>query len=264
MNASANPVTTLRIDRLHVGIYPDRESLGRAAAAEVGEMLKALLARQSSVRMVFAAAPSQNEFLTSLSRCDGVAWNKVTALHMDEYLGLEGDAPQLFANFLRERIFRRVPFGRVHYINPHLDRAVEECRRYSALLREAPVDIVCLGIGENGHIAFNEPHVADFKDPSLVKLVDLDSQSRDQQVHDKCFARLEDVPRKAVTLTIPALLSGRSLFIIVPGKAKAEAVHRALCGEIEESCPASILRTHANARLFLDTDSASKYLATRR
>jgi len=262
MNTSGNPATTLRKDLLQVGIYPDRDSMGNAAATQVGEMLKSLLSSQSGVRMIFAAAPSQNEFLLSLSRCVGVDWKRVTALHMDEYLGLEPDAPQLFGNFLKERIFRRVPFGRVHYIDPDLKTAAEECHRYSALLREAPVDIVCMGIGENGHIAFNDPHVADFNDRSLVKVVDLDSRSREQQVHDKCFDRLEDVPRRAITLTIPALLSGRSLFIIVPGSAKAQAVYRGLCGEIDESCPASILRTHAHARLFLDTDSASKLLAT--
>jgi glucosamine-6-phosphate deaminase len=243
---------------LNVKIFPNREAMGKEAAAAVSDHLSSLLESQGSVRIVFAAAPSQNEFLSALAEARGIDWGRVTAFHMDEYLGLDQHAEQLFGRYLDEKIFRRVSFGEIHRISSHPAQAEEECKRYSALLREAPLDIVCLGIGENGHIAFNDPHVADFNDPFLVKVVSLDERSREQQVHDKCFRRAEDVPKNAITLTIPALLSGRSLFVVVPGPAKAHAVFETMTGEISAACPASILRTHPDAVMYLDRDAASQ------
>jgi glucosamine-6-phosphate deaminase len=246
-----------QIDRLKIAIYPERSAMGQAAAAAVAERIRALAARQDAIRMIFAAAPSQNEFLQALVETDGLPWAKVTAFHMDEYIGLAPGAPQRFGEFLRTRLFDRVPFGRIHYLNPAAGEAAQECARYASLLAAAPIDIICMGIGENGHIAFNDPPVADFNDPRAVKVVDLDPVCRQQQVNDSCFASLNEVPKQAVTLTVPTLAAGKSLFIIVPGTTKSKAVHDTLLGEIGTPCPASILRTHPDAVLYLDIDSAA-------
>lgn len=205
--------------------------------------------------MIFAAAPSQNEFLASLIDEPGLDWSRVTAFHMDEYLGLPADAPQRFGNFLRARLFNRVHPGVVHFIDSASETAAE-CARYGALLRAAPIDIVCLGIGENGHIAFNDPPVADFDDPDMVKPVELDLPCKEQQVHDGCFATIADVPNHALTLTIPMLLSGAYLSCVVPGTAKRRAIRDTLHGPITTACPASILRRHPACVLYLDRDSA--------
>ena len=181
----------------------------------------------------------------------------INAFHMDEYIGLPQDAPQRFGTYLREHIMGCVPFRSVHYLDGSAQNILEECRRYAALLRRFPVDIVCLGIGENGHIAFNDPHTALFQDPEAVKRVTLDLTCRNQQVHDGCFSSLEVVPEQAVTLTIPSLFAGRYLFCMVPGEKKAAAVKRTVEGKIEEACPASILRCHPNAILYVDEASGA-------
>ena len=175
---------------------------------------------------------------------------------MDEYVGLGQDAPQAFGNYLRCRLFEKVGFKSVHYISRN-GQAEEAAESYAALLKDIDVDVVVLGIGENGHVAFNDPHVADFNDTKLVKVVELDNICRRQQVDDNCFPSLSEVPTHAVTLTVPALMRGRYLFCVVPCKTKAEAVRRTLSGEITEACPATILRTHDNSVLYLDAASAS-------
>ena len=248
------------VDRLQVRVYPDRESMGASVAADVAFTLKSLLDRQAQARVVFAAAPSQNEFLAALSRQPGIDWKRVVAFHMDEYVGLEPGSPQLFREYLRTHLFDCVQPGAVHLIGLSGD-AHEEASRYARLIEEAPIDVVCLGIGENGHIAFNDPAVADFNDPLTAKVVELDEECRLQQVHDGCFATLEEVPRFAITLTIPALMSGRSLFCTVPGPTKRKAVARALRGPITPECPASILRTHPDCTLYLDAASATDVMA---
>ena len=253
-----DPLRVIQSGNLRVRVYPDRKRAGEEAAAGVSEKLASLLSAQPVVRMVFAAAPSQNEFLAALASSRGIDWRRVTAFHMDEYLGLEEDAGQLFSTYLARKIFGIVPFGKVHIISSRPKDAAAECRRYALLLGEAPIDIVCLGIGENGHIAFNDPHVADFNDPLPVKVVMLDDRSRLQQVHDGCFSRIEDVPREAITLTIPALCSGRSLSVVVPGPTKAEAVYRTLTGTIDATCPATVLRTHGDSTMYIDSDAAAK------
>jgi len=211
--------------------------------------------------MIFAAAPSQNEFLDALILQPGIAWERIAAFHMDEYIGLPTDAPQGFGNFLRERLFDKVPFGAVHYMDENASDPDAECRRYEALLRKYPTDIVCMGIGENCHIAFNDPHVADFKDAALVKKVGLDPTSRWQQVHDGCSGKLEEVPEYAITLTIPALVAASVVFCMVPAAHKAEAIRHTLTDEISEKYPSTILRRHANATLFIDQDSGREWLA---
>jgi glucosamine-6-phosphate deaminase len=191
-----------------------------------------------------------------LSQSAGIGWSHVTAFHLDEYLGLSEKAPESFGNFLRARLFEKVHPGKVHSLNGMVVDLEAECKRYSDLLEEHPLDIACIGIGENGHLAFNDPPSADFQDPRRVKVVELDPVSRQQQIRDGCFANLEEVPKKAITLTIPAILSARFIYCIVPASSKAEAVKRTLEGPISPSCPASVLRTHPEAVLFLDTSSA--------
>ena len=242
--------------KLPVRIYDTRRNMGEAAAADVAACIRELLAVKQGIYMIFAAAPSQNEFLAALAATPGIEWNRIHALHMDEYVGLPADAPQGFGNFLRAAIFGQVPFASVDYIGTESDPD-ETCRRYAALLQGIQVDIVCMGIGENGHIAFNDPPVADFNDPLTIKKVALDETCRLQQVHDGCFARIEEVPRYAVTLTVPTMFRARYIFCIVPAPTKANAVRATVCGPISEQCPASILRTHEHAILYTDSDSAA-------
>ncbi|PAV31677.1 glucosamine-6-phosphate deaminase [Virgibacillus profundi] len=228
--------------------------MGRAAAADVIEKMKSLLKEKETIRMVFASAPSQNEFLETLKNASGIDWERVTVFHMDEYIGLKPKSEQSFSKFLCDRLFDGVEPGKIHLING-LNNAANECQVYSELLNEAPIDIVCLGIGENGHIAFNDPPVADFNDPEKIKMVMLDEVSRQQQVNDEVFPHLDDVPTHALTLTIPALMSGSHLYCIVPGLTKREAVRKTLTGLISEIIPASILRRHPDCTLYLDKDS---------
>jgi glucosamine-6-phosphate deaminase len=264
MSTPVQPVTTEAVDQLQVRVYQNRQALGAAAGYDVGVKMRELLNKQDHIRMVFAAAPSQNEFLQALIQEQGIEWLRVSVFHMDEYLGLAQHAPQRLGRFLSDRLFDIIKPGQVYLIDS--TNAIEaECLRYSALLSAAPIDIVSLGIGENGHIAFNDPVVADFNDPQLVKPVALDETSRLQQVHDGCFPNVEAVPSHALTLTLPALMWGKSLFCIVPAQTKRNAVHQALRGPISPACPASIIRRHPNCVLYLDTDSfdhASPGLAT--
>lgn len=245
--------------KLEVKVYETRGEMGRSASEEMCAVLRQLLKVKDEVNIIFAAAPSQNEFLEGLVRAENIDWHRVNAFHMDEYVGLDENAPQRFGNFLKERIFGRVPLKSVFYLDGNED-PTKECTRYADLLRRYPTDIVCMGIGENGHIAFNDPHIALFNDPQPVKLVELDRKSREQQVHDGCFGKLEDVPSRALTLTIPTLISAPCIFCMVPGAKKAEAVARTITGEITEACPASILKTHDHATLYLDKNSAANIM----
>ncbi|MGM0838396.1 MAG: glucosamine-6-phosphate deaminase [Bacillota bacterium] len=239
-------------EKLTYYVFENRDSMGRAAAADVAEQIVKLQGEQDEIRMVFAAAPSQNEVLHYLIQDSRIRWEKITAFHMDEYLGLHQKAPQLFQNFLKEKLFEKVPFKQVHLIN---STNGEEVERYTRLFQESPIDIVCLGIGENGHIAFNDPPVADFGDEAIIKKVELEEACRQQQVNDGCFSTLEDVPLYALTLTIPALMSAKSMYCVVPGKTKTQAVQQTLYGPISTACPATILRTHDHAFLYLDEDA---------
>lgn len=235
--------------------------MGRAAAADVGVALRDRLARQGTVRMIFAAAPSQAELLDALARERDIDWRRVTAFHMDEYLGLAADAPQRFGAWLTRHLFSRIAFGAVHVIGQEPDPDLEAAR-YAALLAQAPIDIVCLGIGVNGHLAFNDPPVADLHDTKQVKVVELDEVCRQQQVDDGCFPTLADVPTHAITLTIPRLLDAGQLFCVVPGASKRAAVEQSLYGPIGTACPASALRTHPRCTLYLDQDSTPPRLAS--
>jgi glucosamine-6-phosphate deaminase len=249
-------VRIMKVGKLQGRVYTDRGALGRAAGEAAAATLRELLAKKP-VSVIFAAAPSQNEFLETLVAAKGIAWDRVTAFHMDEYVGLPGSAPQSFGRWLRDRIFDKVKPGTVHYLDGMAKNPEQECARYTALLKAAPPDLTCMGIGENGHLAFNDPPVADFKDPAAVKVVELDLASRKQQVNDGCFDTLEAVPKTAMTLTIPTLLSAPWIYCMVPGPRKAPAVKRTLEGSIATDCPATILREHDRAVLFLDKESAS-------
>jgi glucosamine-6-phosphate deaminase len=244
------------VDRLHVQVHPDRGSLGSAAGNAVASALREVLSAQARARIVFAAAPSQEPMLEVLREAPGIDWLRVTAFHMDEYVGIDPDARQSFGRFLEDRLFGSVRPGQVRLIRPG-GEPDSECRRYAALLAEAPLDLVCLGIGENAHVAFNDPGTADFSDPYLVKAVELDEMSRRQQVNDGCFAGIEAVPRKAITLTVPALLSARRMVAVVPGSSKAAAVRATLTEPVHETRPASALRTHPDCVLYLDEESAA-------
>jgi glucosamine-6-phosphate deaminase len=243
------------IDQLHVSAYDTRLEMAENAAFKAGKTMISMLRSKTTLNIIFAAAPSQNEFLEALVRQPGIAWEKINAFHMDEYIGLSADAPQSFGNYLNGRIFKKVPFGSVNLMDGQQSPEAE-CARYDRLLQEFPVDIVFMGIGENGHIAFNDPHVALFHDPERIKIVDLDLVSRMQQVHDGCFSDLNEVPLQALTLTIPTLLSAKHIFCMVPGKTKAQAVFNTITQSIVEAYPATILRKHPSAELFLDADSA--------
>jgi glucosamine-6-phosphate deaminase len=247
-------------ENLTVKIFETRALMGAAAADEVANKIADLLKKKKIVNIVFAAAPSQNEFLTELSKKD-LDWKRVNAFHMDEYVGLKNDAPQLFGNFLKERIFGKVPLHNIFYMNGSATDLDEECKRYAELLERYPTDIVFLGIGENTHVAFNDPHVADFNDPVLVKIVDLDEKNRWQQVDPddpSCFDHIEEVPTHAITLTVPALFESDYAYAIAPGEKKADAIYHTLTEEIQEKYPSTIFRKHRNAALFIDEKSAAR------
>ena len=244
---------------LKVEIYESRKAMGDAAAKDAVEALKEVIAEKGSVNVIFAAAPSQNEFLAALAKSD-VDWTKVHGYHMDEYIGLDAAAPQGFGNFLRRGIFDLVPFASVDYLNGGAEDIEAERLRYSKILADNPVDIVFMGIGENGHIAFNDPAVAHFDDQNLVNIVALDERCRNQQVHDGCFEKIEQVPTHALTLTVPALFRAKKLFCMVPAATKAEAVGKTVLGEVREMVPATIMRMHKNATLYVDPDSGKELL----
>jgi glucosamine-6-phosphate deaminase len=207
---------------------------------------------------MLATGNSQLAFLSVLVESRAIDWSKVTAFHMDEYVGVGPDHPASFQRYMRERVAARVPVGEFHYLNGDAVDPEAEAARYAALLAAHPLDVCCLGIGENGHLAFNDPPVADFDDPKLVKTVTLDDACLRQQVGEGHFATVADVPPQAITVTIPALLSAGRVVAVVPEARKAEAVHAALNGPIATSCPASALRTCAAAVLLLDNESSAR------
>ena len=245
-----------KVDKLAVEIYENRVLMGEAAARDIKQKIAELLAVKPEINMIFAAAPSQNDVLKALAEDKEIEWNRVNAYHMDEYIGLDKNAPQCFGNFLKDHIFGLAPFKSVNYIDVTAIDPEAEAERYGKILNQNPTDIVVMGIGENGHIAFNDPPVADFNDKRRVKPVKLDEKCRQQQVNDGCFESIEKVPTHAITLTVPTLVRAPYLFCIVPAPTKANAVYETLNGSIDEHCPASILRKHDCAKLYLDNESS--------
>ena len=251
---------TIIKDKLTVQISATRREMGDKAGGDIADYLRKLLAEKDEVNMIFAAAPSQNETLEALCAAEGIDWTRVNAFHMDEYIGLPEGDPRTFVTYLTDHIFGKLPFKNIFCIKGFADDIDAECARYTRLLEEYPTDIVCLGIGENGHIAFNDPWIAQFNDDVMIKKVPLDEVCRMQQVHDGCFPKLEDVPTHALSLTIPALTKAKAMFCSVPAKTKREAVTRTVNERISEDCPATIMRLHDCAVMYVDSDSGADLL----
>lgn len=230
--------------------------MGRAAAEHVAARLRVLVGQTGRAAAIFASAPSQDEFLAALRAHPDIPWSAITAFHLDEYVGLSAADPASFSRFLRERLFDHVPVRVFHGLDGGARHPADECARYAALLRHEGPALAILGVGENGHLAFIDPPECDFADPLDVRVVTLDDACRRQQVHDGAFPRLDDVPRTALSLTIPFLMRVPEAVAIVPGLAKRAAVQAALDGPLSCACPASILRRHPRATLFLDEASA--------
>lgn len=248
------------VDCLNVCVYENRCEMGKAAAKQFYQAVKTKLKGKSQLNIIFAAAPSQNDFLESLKEYEDIEWGKINVFHMDEYVGLSITEKQSFAGYVKSRVVDNFDINGFYPLNGANADVDGECERYAKLLEENKIDIVCCGIGENGHLAFNDPGVADFSDKKLVKVIELDEVCRNQQVHDGCFATIDDVPKNAITLTIPALMSADEIICVVPCETKAEAVFNVVKGDISEGCPASILKTHKNARLYCDVLSAEKII----
>jgi glucosamine-6-phosphate deaminase len=246
-----------QVDALDVVVHADVETLAAAAAEEAAGIIAAAVADRGSASVMLATGNSQLAFLSALVARDDVEWSRVTITHMDEYVGMAPDHPASFARYIRERVADVVSPDAVHYVDGLADPA-DECARYTKVLRANPLDLCCLGIGENGHLAFNDPPVADFADPHDVKLVALDLASRRQQVGEGHFPDLSSVPTHALTVTVPALLRARRVLAIAPEARKAPAVARTLTGPIGPECPATALREISRATLHLDRDSASE------
>ena len=223
----------------------------------VADAIRGLLAREGRAAVIFASAPSQNEFLAALRQEPGIDWPKLTAFHLDEYVGVAPDHPASFRRFLVDRLFAHVKVAAFHGLDGQAKDSAAECARYASLLAQAAPALAILGIGENGHLAFIDPPVCDFAEHSSVRVVQLDEPCRRQQVNDGCFPSLGQVPRTALSLTVPFLMSVPRVVAIVPGPAKRAAIQAAIEGPVSTACPASILRRHRDATLFLDEDSAA-------
>ena len=249
-------IWTKKVVNLPVHTFETREEMGKAAAIDAAERINAVIAEKGEANVVFAAAPSQNDLLENLLKMD-IDWSKVRGFHQDEYVGIDDKEPAGFGNFLRRAIFDKVNFKELHFLLCDADKAEAKCEEYTALLKKYPIDLIFLGVGENGHLAFNDPAVADFEDPKMVKIVELDDVCRQQQVNDGCFAALADVPLYALTLTVPALMAAPWKFCIVPAKSKAWAVQQTLLGPVTDKIPASVLRLQENAVLYLDSESGA-------
>jgi glucosamine-6-phosphate deaminase len=239
------------------------DAMASDAAVRAAEVIVAALDARGSANLMLATGTSQLAFLDQLAAQPGIDWDRVTGFHMDEYVGIADDHPAGFAKYMRKRVVARVHPGAFHYLHGTAADPDAECVRYEGLLAEHPLDLCCLGIGENGHLAFNDPPVADFSDPRDVKVVSLDDACKRQQVGEGHFPSVDDVPPQAMTVTIPALLRARTVLAIVPEARKAPAVRDALEGPVTTACPASILQRAAHAVVYLDQDSGA-LLTTRR
>ncbi len=253
----AGPRQTLTVGALSVRIFHQQSDLAHDAAAAAQKYLAELLAQKRSVRAILATGNSQLKFLETLAELPGIDWSRITLFHMDEYLGLSANHPASFRHYMKERVEKLVKPKQFHYLAGDVLQPIDECDRYTQLLQTEPIDLCCLGIGENGHIAFNDPPVADFEDPRVVKIVKLDEGCRLQQVGEGHFPSLDSVPQYALTLTIPTLCSARRMICIAPETRKAQAVKDALQGPISTACPASFLRHQSHCTLYLDQESAS-------
>jgi glucosamine-6-phosphate deaminase len=238
-------------------VFDSRQQLGEAAAARAAELIRSAAAERGRARVIVATGNSQLAFIDALTSMADVPWDATEIFHMDEYAGMSDTHPASFRKWIRERVVDKVKPAAAHYINGDVPDLKSECERYALLLNAAPIDLAFVGIGENGHIAFNDPHVANFRDPLPIKVVDLDEACRKQQVGEGHFPSFEAVPREALTLTCPALMRAEHLICCVPDARKANAVKCSVEGPISEACPGSLLRRHPDAILYLDRQSAS-------
>ena len=243
---------------MNVKVYPTAESAGQAAAQAVAAALRELGTRRNSVGIIFATGASQLKTLDALTSTPDLPWKKVHGFHMDEYIGIDKNHPGSFRRYLRENLTSRVVMAAFHEIDGDAENLENVRHEYIEKLEAADPQICLLGIGENGHLAFNDPHEANFDDPEPMKIVTLDRACREQQLAEGWFGSLEEVPKQALTLTIPTLLKVPRLVLSVPGKRKSPSVRRTLQSSISPACPATILRTHPNVTLFLDEESASE------
>lgn len=251
------PQETFRVDALSVRQYHNEAELALDAAQLCQNYLQSVLLQKGTATIILATGNSQIKFLDALTALEGVDWSKVTCFHLDEFLGIDSEHPASFRRYLKERVENRVTPFQFHYLEGDAGQPLDECLRYTQLLQAQAIDLCCLGVGGNGHLAFNEPSVADFNDPHHVKLVKLDESTRLAQMKSGDFPVLEAVPQYAFTLTIPMLCSAQKILCLAPGKHKASAVKTMLQGSIFEDYPASILRTQAQAILCLDADAAT-------
>ncbi|NLO03628.1 MAG: glucosamine-6-phosphate deaminase [Bacteroidales bacterium] len=249
-------IKSFKKDNLKVKVYNETEEMGIAAANFVADQLKAVIAEKGSANLILATGASQYAFIQNFQKLD-VDWKKITVFHLDEYKGLPETHPASFRKYLKERILDIVKPKEVHYLEGDAADIDAEIKRYEDLLKSHPVDVACIGIGENGHIAFNDPPVADFNDPHLVKVVELDDDCRTQQLGEGWFPTFDDVPTHALSLTITAIMNCKTISCVVPDERKAQAVYNTLNQEISTACPATILRKHPDTVLFLDKASAS-------
>ncbi|MEW5717420.1 MAG: 6-phosphogluconolactonase [Chloroflexota bacterium] len=250
------PMYEIKVDELLVTVFSTAAELGKAAAAEAAEVIQRAARERGEANIILATGNSQLAFLTALRQARHVDWSKVNVFHMDEYIGIDVNHPASFPNFLRQHLLNHIAVNAFYPVSSQVGCVEETCAEYARWLREHPADLCACGYGENGHLAFNDPPFAEFKDPVWVKVVRLDEMSRRQQVGEGHFRALSEVPTHAITLTIPALLAAKRVLCIVPEARKAEAVYRALRMPISEDCPGSILRQTPHAHLFLDRDSA--------
>ena len=245
----------IKVDDLSVAIAGSTEELAKNAADLAIKYLQSLLKQQDTVSIILATGNSQLEFLDAIATGNELDWSRIILFHLDEYLGIAAEHPGSFRYYLHHKVENQVQPRGFNYLQGDASQPLTECDRYSQLLQQQPIDLCLLGIGDNGHLAFNEPTVADFQDSQLVKLVKLETQTRQQQVNGGYFPSLEAVPSYAYTLTIPTICAARKIFCLAGGSHKAEIVRQTLTKAIAPSFPATILRTLPQTTLFCDRNA---------
>jgi glucosamine-6-phosphate deaminase len=258
MGAGDTQVKHLQIGTMKIEVHSSRASAGAAAALAVAKAFKELAQSQDTIGVIFATGASQFDTLEALTGIGDLPWDQIQGFHMDEYVGMPADHPASFRRYMREKLTDKVKMKEFFEVDGSAPDPEQTCRDYAAKLRSSDLGICLIGIGENGHLAFNDPPVADFNDPLDVKVVRLDAVCRQQQIAEGWFKSVEDVPEEAITLTIPALFCVPKLIVSVPGKRKATIMRRTISEPISTACPATLLRTHPDVTVYLDPDSSSE------